>query len=329
MSRWTGAPSGEMRPGPLGTLVDERADVVDVTATVVDLAVRGHLRIEELGAHMVVWRDWRLVRLEDAPDDLAPFERALLDKLFGVGVMGRRQVVRLSELQDTFADSMDSLRRSLEAEVVRRGWFRDRPGQVRLQWYLTAAAALVAALGVAALLIAFTRARTGRRGPRPASGRPALGWAQHGGTDTGREHRQAAGGGPAPLPGDGRAAARGRERARLLRDAPVRHGPRARGPLDAHVRGAGRTGPRHCPTGVRSAVVRRAVDDRHTVRRAGRPRLGDLVLLLDRRISHDVETEQLGLGWGLLRRRLVRRRVVRGRRRVLRRRWWRRRGGGW
>lgn len=146
-----------MRPGPLGTLVDERADVVDVTATVVDLAVRGHLRIEELGAHMVVWRDWRLVRLEDAPDDLAPFERALLDKLFGVGVMGRRQVVRLSELQDTFADSMDSLRRSLEAEVVRRGWFRDRPGQVRLQWYLTAAAALVAALGVAVLLVAFTR----------------------------------------------------------------------------------------------------------------------------------------------------------------------------
>jgi uncharacterized membrane protein YgcG len=146
----------EMRPGPLGTLVDERADVVDVTATIVDLAVRGHLRIEELGRHMVVWRDWRLVRLENAPDDLVPFERALLDKLFGVGVSGRRSEVRLSELKDTFADSMNSLRRSLEAEVVRRGWFRDRPGQVRLERYLTATVALVAALGVAALLVAFT-----------------------------------------------------------------------------------------------------------------------------------------------------------------------------
>lgn len=41
-------PIGEMRPGLIGTLVDERAGLTDVAATIVDLAVRGHLRIEEV-----------------------------------------------------------------------------------------------------------------------------------------------------------------------------------------------------------------------------------------------------------------------------------------
>jgi len=42
-------PPSQLRVGELGTLVDERADVVDVTATIIDLAVRGYLRIEEVG----------------------------------------------------------------------------------------------------------------------------------------------------------------------------------------------------------------------------------------------------------------------------------------
>ena len=37
-----------IRPGHVGTLADERVDPIDVTATLVDLAVRGHLVITEL-----------------------------------------------------------------------------------------------------------------------------------------------------------------------------------------------------------------------------------------------------------------------------------------
>ena len=37
-----------LRPAEIGTLLDERADTLDVTATIVDLAVRGYLRITEV-----------------------------------------------------------------------------------------------------------------------------------------------------------------------------------------------------------------------------------------------------------------------------------------
>ena len=42
-------PPGGMTPAEAGTLLDERADMRDVMATLVDLAVRGYLRIEEQG----------------------------------------------------------------------------------------------------------------------------------------------------------------------------------------------------------------------------------------------------------------------------------------
>jgi hypothetical protein len=141
----------EMPPGVLGTLVDEKADVVDVTATVVDLAVRRHLRIEELEQRRWKGGDWLLTRLDDGPDDLVPYERRLLHELFGSS-----RSVRISDLKDSFHEQMTSLRNDLYDEVVSRGWYRVRPDRTRLLWYGIGVAALVLTAGVAVLLAAFT-----------------------------------------------------------------------------------------------------------------------------------------------------------------------------
>jgi Predicted membrane protein (DUF2207) len=141
----------EMPPGVLGTLVDEKADVVDVTATIVDLAVRRHLRIEELEERRwKVW-DWLLTRLDEGPDDLAPYESRLLGELFSSG-----SSVRISDLQDSFHEQMASLRNDLYDEVVRRGWYRVRPDRTRLLWYSVGVVALMLTAGVAVLLAVFT-----------------------------------------------------------------------------------------------------------------------------------------------------------------------------
>src|SRR5439155_565626 len=44
-------PPDRLRPGQVGTLIDERANPLDATATIVDLAVRGYLGIEEIPQH--------------------------------------------------------------------------------------------------------------------------------------------------------------------------------------------------------------------------------------------------------------------------------------
>ncbi|HEX6787540.1 MAG TPA: DUF2207 domain-containing protein, partial [Acidimicrobiales bacterium] len=80
-------PPDHMPAGLFGTLVDERADVRDVSATIVDLAVRGYLRIEELeptGGRRRE-KDYRLVALKPADDRLRPYEALLFGHLFADG----------------------------------------------------------------------------------------------------------------------------------------------------------------------------------------------------------------------------------------------------
>src|SRR5690554_2221404 len=72
-------PPRDVRPGVIGTLLDERADPHDVTATLVDLAVRGYLRIDEVPRKNPSKRakDWNLVKLKSSDASLASFESDL------------------------------------------------------------------------------------------------------------------------------------------------------------------------------------------------------------------------------------------------------------
>ncbi|WP_246036894.1 DUF2207 domain-containing protein [Cellulomonas telluris] len=144
-------PEGE-RPGEIGTLVDEKADPVDVTATIIDLAVRGRLRIEEVPPRKEGGKveDWTLVRLRHDTDGLLPFEALLVRELF----QGRDEV-RLSELKTTFAASMGKVQDLLYEHVTEAGWFRANPKAVRTAWGVTGVLLLlVGVVGVVVLMAA-------------------------------------------------------------------------------------------------------------------------------------------------------------------------------
>jgi hypothetical protein len=56
-----------MRPGQMGTLLDEQANTLDVSATIVDLAVRGFLMIQEIPKEGWFGKpDWTLIKLEES-----------------------------------------------------------------------------------------------------------------------------------------------------------------------------------------------------------------------------------------------------------------------
>lgn len=140
------APPEGIRPGHLGTLWDETANHLDVTAMIVDLAVRGWLRIEEVDG--VRDTDYQFVRLRDVETDpeassLWSAERLILTSLFRDG-----GTVRLSELKQHFADRMSLVQSALYDDAVLAKWFPQRPDVVRQRWLGTGIAIVV--FGVAA-----------------------------------------------------------------------------------------------------------------------------------------------------------------------------------
>ncbi len=140
-------PPDGVRPGQIGTLIDEQADVIDVTATIVDLAVRGYLLIEEDDRAVTGRLDWTLRRLDRPVDDLLPYERLLRDALFTSPDGTARDAVKLSALGGTFATQLAKVRSAMYDDVVAQGWFARRPDTVRSRWTITGIVLTV--LGVA------------------------------------------------------------------------------------------------------------------------------------------------------------------------------------
>ena len=124
-------PPPGVQPGMVGTIVDESADTIDVSATVMDLAVRGFLRIEETQSGTMFSRtDWRLVQLPPPPGQtLRPYEATVLDGLFSTG-----SDVKLSDLKYKFHTTLNLAIRQMYSEVVDRGWFRRSPQRQRQGW---------------------------------------------------------------------------------------------------------------------------------------------------------------------------------------------------
>jgi uncharacterized membrane protein len=147
-------PPDGIRPGEVGTLLDERANPIDVSASIVDLAVRGYLRIEELERTGVLSRrpDYRLVRLREPGSELRDYERVLLEGLFRDGAE-----VELSDLKYEFASRLKEVQSALYDDVVARGWFRKRPDHDRTKAALTGVLVAAAGVGLTFLLAARTR----------------------------------------------------------------------------------------------------------------------------------------------------------------------------
>lgn len=122
-------PPEGLRPAEVGLLIDESADTKDVTATIVDLAVRGHLTITDAPARGLFGRgDWTLERTVGR-DDLAEYERIIRDGLFEDG-----ETVKVSELKNEFHRTLAKAQKALYREAVRRRHFRRDPARVRTVW---------------------------------------------------------------------------------------------------------------------------------------------------------------------------------------------------
>lgn len=143
-AEWIPEPPSDLPAGMVGALIDEHADTKDVIATLVDLARRGVLAIQEeskpgfLGIGQT--QDF-VYHLENASLPMRPYEKLLVDKLFD-GDKSKQ----LSDLREKFYVTMGQVQKGLYQALVDEGYFPSSPERVRSTY---------AVLGVAALIVAF------------------------------------------------------------------------------------------------------------------------------------------------------------------------------
>ncbi len=154
-------PPQGLTPAEVGTLIDNSADMRDITATLVDLAVRGYLFIDEkkeeklLGLWSGTEYAFELRKPMNEWQELKPHERTLLSSLFysadsaamkmasKIGPESQKVLprVELSELENTFYRKLPGIREAIFTQLMQRGYYDRRPDAVK-KGYLIAAAVL-------------------------------------------------------------------------------------------------------------------------------------------------------------------------------------------
>lgn len=157
-------PPDQMSPAEAGTLVDNEVAMRDITATIIDLAVRGYLKIEQqdqseaLG--LVHHKKFIFHRLKAASEwtTLKPHEQELLSAFFDDGASDQ---VSLTDLQNRFYVHLPSIRNRIFDGLMAGKYYSRRPDKMHQGYFVGgiiivvgsfwAAGALSNALGIAFL----------------------------------------------------------------------------------------------------------------------------------------------------------------------------------
>lgn len=136
-------PPSDMLPGVVAALVDHSWGERNLQATLIDLARRGYLRMEERVTPDGVRVDGILRRTEKPDDDLLPYERMMLSRL-----MGRKRERSLSDLEQTDF-YVEKVGAEVYRQLIRDGYFRFSPG-IPLPGYLVMVLLIIWILGIGA-----------------------------------------------------------------------------------------------------------------------------------------------------------------------------------
>jgi len=175
-------PPPNLGPAEVGTLLDHRADMHDITATLVDLAVRGFVHIQQietktLGIFSSTEYVFHLKKPEETWAALSAHEQKYLEAVFKHAFSGSRGgalralfgtdrkdeeprggraaeegegptygSVRLTDLKNQFYKDLKGIRKALYDQLITKGHYERDPETVKAKWGLGGAGVL--ALGV-------------------------------------------------------------------------------------------------------------------------------------------------------------------------------------
>ena len=118
-----------LSPAEVGTIIDEKVDQKDLSSIIVDLAVKGFLKIKEIPKKgLLSAKDYLIIKTKEPNQSLKKYESQLLEEIFEKNATE----VKLSSLKGTFSPKLANIKSLLYQGLVDQGLFVRRPDKVRL-----------------------------------------------------------------------------------------------------------------------------------------------------------------------------------------------------
>ncbi|MDD3191114.1 MAG: DUF2207 domain-containing protein, partial [Candidatus Pacebacteria bacterium] len=115
-------------PAEAGTMVDEKCGQKELSAEIIELAVKGYLKIkrEEKKMLLIKSAEYTFEKLKDADESLSEHEKILFSGIFEKG-----NSIKLSDLKDTFYKKYGLFVKEVYASVALKGYFFNDPQKTR------------------------------------------------------------------------------------------------------------------------------------------------------------------------------------------------------
>lgn len=135
-------PPDNLTPAEIGTIIDEKADAKDISAEIINLAVKGYLKITRLEEKGIFKKaDYLLEKLKGENELENNFEKELMRGLFDF-----KDSVKLSDLKNKFYQNLGKIEKEIYKSTVDKKYFSKNPKKIRKIYF---------GIGIVVLFLSF------------------------------------------------------------------------------------------------------------------------------------------------------------------------------
>lgn len=118
-------PPDKLSPTEVGLILDNAVSTKEISATIIDLAVRGYIRINDLGD-----KDYQLELLKDYSQDanLKEYEKMMLNDLFS------SNTIKVSNLKNKFYKYLGEIKSAVIKNLIATGYYERNPLHVKMTY---------------------------------------------------------------------------------------------------------------------------------------------------------------------------------------------------
>lgn len=126
----------KLTPGETGTIIDEKVDLQDIIAEILDLTRQGYLKIDKIKAKSIFSKDdYLFTKKKKSPTSLPPHQLLVLDSIFST-----KDKIKLSQLKGKFHAKLPKIQKAMYDSLYSKKLFTSPPQKTKTKYLIIAVA---------------------------------------------------------------------------------------------------------------------------------------------------------------------------------------------